>query len=110
MTDQFIPESDFEDVPTETETEEDGLTAFAEEVVGSVDPNQFITITTMGGSPRYVPASGPMTVMDAFGRSGLSVNGGFKFFMNGNEVKLDETIPAGSTLTLVGNTVKGGVA
>ena len=105
---------DDEDVATPaapaTPSEEENLTAFAEEVVEGVDPSQYITFTTTGGQARYVPATEPMRLAEAFATTGLVVGGAFKFFLNGTEVNWDTIIPNGSTVSILGQAVKGGVA
>ena len=105
MADELIDEMSDDDDVVEASVEED-LSAFAAEV--NVDPGTYVTITTMGGQTRYVPVDGPTSVIDVFSRSGISVQGAFKFFMNGAEVSMQTILPVGSTVSLLGQTVKGG--
>jgi hypothetical protein len=73
------------------------------------DPSKVITITTSGGDTRYVPVEEGVTLTagEAFMASGLSVNGAFQIYLNGAVIKVNDVVPTGSTITVVGS-VKGG--
>jgi hypothetical protein len=104
MSDQF--DSNVDD---EVEMDEE-LTSFADDVVEGVDPSAYITIRTSGGDTRYAPVveGTPMTAGEALMAASVNVSGSFQLWMNGVQVKFTDVIPAGSTITLLGQSVKGG--
>jgi len=85
--------------------EEDILDGIEEE--GSFDPAVNVHIISAGGGSNYVPVEGPTAFSTVLAQSGLHVGGAVEFWMNGVRIEADTTVPAGSTVTIVGS-VKGG--
>ncbi len=72
-----------------------------------IDPTQIITIIS-NGRPAYVETTEPITFGVAMQRAGLTYNGGLDVYMNGQKIGMEDPIPGGATVTVVGN-VKGGL-
>jgi len=110
MTDDF--ETVVPQFPTEPagEPSDDFFDEGGETAVALPDPTSVITLRTSGGDTRYVPVPAgqtTMTVADAVAASAVYIGGAVQYWLNGAQVQLGDTVPAGSTLTLVGS-VKGG--
>jgi hypothetical protein len=90
--------------------EVDPLASFinaSEEVADMPAEATYITVRTSGGQPKYVPTSVSMTPRDILGAGGIFVTGVVEYWLNGAKIGLDEIVPVGATLTIVGS-VKGG--
>ena len=94
---------------SEPELDEE-LTSFANEVVEGVDPSAYVTLRTSGGQTRYAPVNDgqPMTAGEAMMAANVHMSGSYQIWMNGAQIGFTDVVPAGSTLTLLGQTVKGG--
>jgi len=106
--------NDFETLPTEPTSPmgepSDDFFGNGESTVALPDPTTVITLRTSGGDTRYIPVPDgqtTMTVADVVAASAVYVGGAVQYWLNGAQVQLGDTVPAGSTLTLVGS-VKGG--
>jgi hypothetical protein len=109
-----------EEEPVETPAEqEEAVEAAAEE---ALDPDfdlpedvaadlpevgSYVTLRTSGGDTRYVPVEGPTAIGALLAASGLSIQGSVQAWYNNALVDLNDTVPGGSTVTLIGS-VKGG--
>jgi hypothetical protein len=71
------------------------------------EAGSFVTLRTSGGDTRYVPVEGPTPVGALLAASGLTIQGSVQAWYNNALVELDDTVPGGSTVTLIGS-VKGG--
>jgi hypothetical protein len=90
--------------------EADPLASFinaSEEVADMPAEATYITVRTSGGQPKYVPTAVSMTPRDILGAGGIFVTGVVEYWYNGAKIGLDEIVPVGGTLTIVGS-VKGG--
>ena len=95
----------------ETGEQADEVSEFLDDVQAeSVIPDQatVITIQTSGGDTRYVPTDTSLTIRDLISKAGLMVGGQVEYWLNGTKLQsVDEIIPLGMKLTIVGS-VKGG--
>ena len=118
MQDEFDPSNPFgtAEVPIEQAAppfEADELDDFVETIVDAnlvPDINTVITIKTSGGLTRYVPVPDGqlMTTNEALLAAGLTVSGAFQVWLGDAQIAASAVVPAGSTITVVGN-VKGGL-
>jgi len=114
MTDQFAPTNpeaeEDEILDVEAEEEED----FLDEIIDDDEfelpnPDSVITVRTPGAQTKYVPVGEEpaLPVSRVMSEAGLYVNGAAEFWLDGVQVRQDDLVPAGRTLTVVGS-VKGG--
>lgn len=71
------------------------------------DASQAVILRTSSGGDKYVPVSQPTSLRDVIEQSGLFIGGAVQYWMNGAQIKLDDVVPGGSTITVIGS-VKGG--
>ena len=106
MSDEnLIPSSDADFADPEVEGEPEVETT-AETAPEGVPTQAYITIRTSGGGTKYVPANEAMTVRALISASGLAIQGQYDVYMDQNVITQDALVPAGATVTLLGN-VKG---
>jgi hypothetical protein len=71
------------------------------------DPNQSVTIRTMGGGQTMVPLDAPASISDVLRRTELAIGANVEYWVGGVAVQPNFQVGPGATVTIVG-LVKGG--
>jgi hypothetical protein len=87
--------------------EDDFFAENAVEAVPDVDPATIVTLIPSSADSKYVTIAGPTQVLELINKAGLRFEGEFTCFLGQNELKLNDLVPGGSTVTIAGK-VKGG--
>lgn len=88
-------------------TEDDFFAESAVEDVPQVDPNTVVTLIPSSADSKYVTVTGPTSMIELLSRAQLRFEGEFTCFLGQTELKLNDLVPGGSTVTIAGK-VKGG--
>lgn len=70
-------------------------------------PAGTVTLLSSNGGEFYIPTDGTQTLGALVEASGLAVAGSVQYWMESQQVPMDQIVPVGAVITALGN-VKGG--
>lgn len=100
-------DEDDADDDEEGEPDEDDIFETRAPVGNTFDPGAYIEVNMNGATPRYIPATGPMTVGEVMRAANLVANGPVDYYVGGAAIKVTDQVFPGQQLMIAGN-VKGG--
>lgn len=94
----------------EVEEEDEFLTSLTQEFGEflNIDPAQIVTLRSSAGQSWPVPVEQPTAVKDLVRQANLTLGTEVVVWVDGATVSMDQVVPGGAIVTLVGN-VKGGI-
>lgn len=102
-----IVEPETTTAPAAAPAEDDFFAESAVEDVPQVDPNTVVTLIPSSADSKYVTVTGPTSMIELLSRAQLRFEGEFTCFLGQTELKMNDLVPGGSTVTIAGK-VKGG--
>jgi hypothetical protein len=93
--------------PATAPVEDDFFAESAVEEIPQVDPNTVVTLIPSSAESKYVTIERPTSIIELLSMASLRFEGEFTCFLGQSELKLNDLVPGGSTVTIAGK-VKGG--